>query len=41
MRSSSLAHALPSPDARRLLALGALALATLLAGLRPALAQST
>lgn len=41
MRSSSLAHALPSPDARRLLALGALALATLLAGPRPALAQST
>lgn len=41
MRSSSLAHALPSPDAQRLLALGALALATLLAGPRPALAQST
>lgn len=41
MRSSSLAHALPSPDARHLLALGALALATLLAGPRPALAQST
>lgn len=46
MRSSSLAHALPSPaDAQRLVALGALALALAVAGLllspRPALAQTT
>jgi serine protease len=42
MRSSSLAHALPSPaDAQRLVALGALALAALLLSPRPALAQTT
>jgi serine protease len=45
MRSSSLAHALPSPaDAQRLVALGALALALaggLLLSPRPALAQTT